>query len=183
MGEVDAVEWAWVLCGRHIQNDWASRTMNLHQILCEAWIFLCKNYLNDSEWCSYGQLVTGSFITTTCPLMHHISCNFLAKHRITQVTQPPYSPDLAPCDFWLFPKLKPPLKGKRFQTSHEIQENTMGQLMVIRRIVWGPKVTTLKGTEVSLSCVQCSFYFVSPSINVSISHITGLDIFYTDLAY
>jgi hypothetical protein len=39
---------------------------------------------------------------------------FLAKHRITQVSQPPYSPDLAPCDFWLFPKLKSPLKGRRF---------------------------------------------------------------------
>jgi len=39
---------------------------------------------------------------------------FLAKHHITQVCQPPYSPDLAPCDFWLFPKLKSPLKGRRF---------------------------------------------------------------------
>ena len=25
---------------------------------------------------------------------------------ITTVPQPPYSPDLAPCDFWLFPKLR-----------------------------------------------------------------------------
>ena len=38
---------------------------------------------------------------------------FLAKHHITQVCQPPYSPHLAPCDFWLFPKLKSPLKGRR----------------------------------------------------------------------
>jgi hypothetical protein len=38
---------------------------------------------------------------------------FLAKH-IIQVCQPPYSPDLAPCDFWLFPKLKSPLKGRIF---------------------------------------------------------------------
>ena len=29
------------------------------------------------------------------------------------------NPDLAPCDFWLFPKLEPPLKGKRFQTISE----------------------------------------------------------------
>jgi hypothetical protein len=27
---------------------------------------------------------------------------------------PPYSPDLAPCDFWLFPKLKNALKAQRF---------------------------------------------------------------------
>ena len=67
----------------------------------------------------------------------HASClrkSFLAKHQITQVTQPHYNPDLTRCDFcdlWLFPKLKSPLKGKRFQTVDEIQENTMGQLMAI----------------------------------------------------
>jgi len=35
---------------------------------------------------------------------------FLAMHHINQVCQLPYSPDLAPCNFWLFPKLKSPLK-------------------------------------------------------------------------
>jgi len=39
---------------------------------------------------------------------------FLAMHHITQVCQPPCSPDLAPCNFWLFPKLKLPLKERRF---------------------------------------------------------------------
>jgi len=38
---------------------------------------------------------------------------FLAKH-ITQVCQPPYSPDLALCDFWLFPNLNSPLKERKF---------------------------------------------------------------------
>ena len=37
-------------------------------------------------------------------------------------------PDLVPSDCWLFPKLESPLKGKRFQTVDEIQENTLGQL-------------------------------------------------------
>jgi hypothetical protein len=39
---------------------------------------------------------------------------FLTKHHINQVSQPSYSPDLAPWDFWLFPKLKSPLNGRRF---------------------------------------------------------------------
>ena len=56
----------------------------------------------------------------------HLLQRFLVKHQITQVTQAPYSPDLAPCDVWLFPKLKSPLRGKRFQTVDEIQENTTG---------------------------------------------------------
>jgi histone-lysine N-methyltransferase SETMAR len=53
---------------------------------------------------------------------------FLAKHSIPMVPQPPYSPDLAPCDFFLFPRLKSTLKGKRFQDVAEIQLNTTRQL-------------------------------------------------------
>jgi hypothetical protein len=33
----------------------------------------------------------------------------------------PYSPDLAPCDFALFPKLKMKLKGQHFETVSDIQ--------------------------------------------------------------
>ena len=55
-----------------------------------------------------------------------LSAEFFVKHPITQVTQPPYSPDLAACHFWLFPKLKSPLKRKRFQTISKIQENKTG---------------------------------------------------------
>jgi len=39
---------------------------------------------------------------------------FLAKHHVIQVCQPFYRPYLAPCDFWLFPKIKSPLKGRIF---------------------------------------------------------------------
>ena len=85
----------------------------------------------------------------------HLMQSFLAKRQITQVTQPHYSPDLAACNFCFFPKIKSPLKGKRFHIINKIQENTTGQLMAIRRTVWGRKVPTLKGTEASLSYVQC----------------------------
>jgi len=40
---------------------------------------------------------------------------FLAKNNIAVLEQPPYSPDLAPCDFFLFPKLKDVIKGTCFQ--------------------------------------------------------------------
>ena len=54
--------------------------------------------------------------------------SFLVKHQISQVMKPPYSPDLVPWNFWLFPKLNSPLEGKRFQTI-KTQENMMGQPM------------------------------------------------------
>ena len=56
---------------------------------------------------------------------------FLVKHQITQITESLYSQDLVPCDLCLFPKLKSPFKGKRFQAVDEIQENMKGQVMVI----------------------------------------------------
>ena len=37
---------------------------------------------------------------------------------IKTVPQPPYSPDLTPCDFWLFPKLR----GCRYETIEEMKE-------------------------------------------------------------
>ena len=40
---------------------------------------------------------------------------------IKTVPQPPYSPDLAPCDFWLFPKLR----GCRYETFEETKEAVM----------------------------------------------------------
>jgi hypothetical protein len=36
---------------------------------------------------------------------------------------PPYSPDLALCDFWVFRKLKYALKGQRFADIPDIQRN------------------------------------------------------------
>ena len=41
---------------------------------------------------------------------------FLAKNKILIMPQPPYSPDLAAADFFLFPELKIPMKGKCFAT-------------------------------------------------------------------
>ena len=42
---------------------------------------------------------------------------FLATKQVTILDHPPYSPDLAPCDYFLFPKLKGTIKGTRFQRS------------------------------------------------------------------
>jgi hypothetical protein len=46
--------------------------------------------------------------------------------------QPPYWPDLAPADFFLFLKLKSTLKGRRFDTIEEIKGNSQRDLKVIQ---------------------------------------------------
>ena len=54
----------------------------------------------------------------------HLVQQFLAKHGTAQLQQPPYSPDLAPCDFLLFPMLKEVLKGHRFEAKEDIKRNS-----------------------------------------------------------
>jgi len=46
---------------------------------------------------------------------------FLVKQTVATLTQPPYSPDLAPPDFFLLPQLKSSLKGHHFGTVENVQ--------------------------------------------------------------
>ena len=40
---------------------------------------------------------------------------FLASEKVKEVLDhPPYSPDLSPCDFFLFPRLKKMLSGNKY---------------------------------------------------------------------
>ena len=147
--------------------------------------FLWGNYLDDSEGYSYGQLVIGSFIMTMCLLMHLISCRvFWWNIKSTPKWLSPLQPRFGA--LWLldFPKTKITFEREEI-LDHQWDSGKyeMGQLMVIGRTVWGPKVPILKGTEASLSYEQCFLYFVSFSINASIFHITWLGTFWTDLKF
>lgn len=53
---------------------------------------------------------------------------FLAERNVTVLDQPPYSPDLAPCDFFLFPKLKEVIKGVRFPDVDDIRRAVTTEL-------------------------------------------------------
>jgi [histone H3]-lysine36 N-dimethyltransferase SETMAR len=46
--------------------------------------------------------------------------NFLSTKSVQILKHPPYSPDLSPCDFWLFSKIKNFLKGKIFTCDSEL---------------------------------------------------------------
>jgi hypothetical protein len=105
--------------------------------------------------------------------------NFLNKNETTAVPQPLYLPDLAPADIFLFPKLKPTLKG-RFDTFDEIQKHSTKEFFAIPKLVfqrwqksWERRVasegnyfekeTTLKATNLNkLYLSTYSFYYNSP---------------------
>jgi histone-lysine N-methyltransferase SETMAR len=49
-------------------------------------------------------------------------CQFLTQKNVTTPYHSPYSPDLSPPDYFLFPKLKMKLKGLHFADVAAIQE-------------------------------------------------------------
>jgi transposase len=49
---------------------------------------------------------------------------FVTNNNMVIVPHPPYSPDLAPCDLILFPKMKTKPKGRCFETVFDIQRES-----------------------------------------------------------
>nr|CAH7723473.1 unnamed protein product [Callosobruchus chinensis] len=85
------------------------------------------------EWVPQGQTVNQKYYIEVleklrernAPAHNALSVKqFLAKKSIPVLEHPPYSPDLAPCDFYLFPKIKSSLKGTRFESVEDVKEKT-----------------------------------------------------------
>ncbi|PNF43638.1 hypothetical protein B7P43_G00695, partial [Cryptotermes secundus] len=62
-----------------------------------------------------------------------LSNEILAKNKMAVVPHQPYSPDLAPCGFFLFAKMKVKLKGRRFDKVEEIQAETQTVLNTLTK--------------------------------------------------
>ncbi|GFT66206.1 histone-lysine N-methyltransferase SETMAR [Trichonephila clavipes] len=96
-------------------------------------------------------------------LLHHDNARPHVARCVLDVSQqnnveilphPPYSPDKSPCDFWLFPQLKKPLRGKRFASNKAcvkateilIQLSQNGLLHVFKKWTerWGAKKEDLR---------------------------------------
>ncbi|CAK9801097.1 Mariner Mos1 transposase [Anthophora plagiata] len=60
-----------------------------------------------------------------------IVTDFLTKNDIFLLQHPPYSLDLALCDYFLFPKLHLAMKGNRFASIEDIQRSTTSNLNII----------------------------------------------------
>ena len=64
-------------------------------------------------------------------LERHAGLQSLATKQITVLEHPAYSSDLAPSDFFLFPKIKEILKGGHFDGIYDIRSNTRAALKAI----------------------------------------------------
>ena len=107
------------------------------------WLFVNRKWSQNTEnYCSANFEQDFRNDSRVCGdwLLHHDNApahssnfvqQFLAKHKIVQLRQPPYSPGIALCDFWMFRKLKMALIGKRFDEIETIQSNATRELKAI----------------------------------------------------
>ena len=70
-----------------------------------------------------------TFYMTTPPLINvKLLSLSLASEKVNVLNHPPYSPDLSPCDFFLFPRLKKMLSGNKY-TSRSSLGSTIYQCL------------------------------------------------------
>jgi len=71
----------------------------------------------------------------------------------TALKHPPYSLDLAPCDFWAFPTLKRQLRRKRFYSDDEVR-NAMATVLkgILQNNLFNVSESFIKCCK---KCIQC----------------------------
>lgn len=77
-----------------------------------------------------GKLTAGVLLLDDNAPVHRAGCvlDLLHEQKWARLSHPPYSPDLAPCDFRVFPDLKKSIKGVRFTDQNELQSRVLGWL-------------------------------------------------------
>ena len=94
-------------------------------------------------------------------LLHHdnasahtaaVTLDFLATSDVQLVTHPPHSPDLAPCDWFLFPSVKRQLNGKQFQNAEDARAFIEGVISDIPQSTWSGVIDSW--FERMVKCVQ-----------------------------
>ena len=61
---------------------------------------------------------------------------FLASEGVQLMSHPPYSPDLAPCDFFLFPHVKKQLRGTRYDSPKDAIRAFTRAIDSIDKVSW-----------------------------------------------
>ena len=103
---------------------WASRSSDLSIWSYSHWPILQEFCTEESESFTIrndqakdGQEST--FYMTTPLLISVRLVSFLASEKVKVLNHPPYSPDLSPCDVFLFPRLKM-LSGDKYTSTSSL---------------------------------------------------------------
>ena len=99
------------------------------RIIWALWDVCVKQFAKKDWIC--GQTTLGFWTTISHPRTAIVIREHLAKNETNTIQQPSNSPDLAPCDFLLFGRLKKPRRGTRYSIRDEVMEKSKMALMAI----------------------------------------------------
>ena len=115
---------------KHASSPWpknARQSKSTHKLLMIPFYYVevLREFRKRFRWKRPALFKSGQwhFHQDNAPVQNSILVSdYLTKMGIKTVAHPPYSPDFAPYDFWLFPKLKEKLRGCRYETIEEMKE-------------------------------------------------------------
>ncbi|GFV10596.1 putative mariner transposase [Trichonephila clavipes] len=112
----------WVPVGQTVnQTYYLSVLVTLRELVCKKWPELWKN----NSWILHQD---------KAPAHNALSVKLYLADKCTPVFEhAPYSPDLAQCDFFLFPKIKSALKGTRFESMEAVKQKTAELLKTLTK--------------------------------------------------
>jgi histone-lysine N-methyltransferase SETMAR len=91
------------------------------------------------------------------PTMLQVFTIFDTKN-VTALYHPPYSPDVSPPDYFLFPKLKMKLKGLHFADVAEIQEAVTDELKKLQKEEVSAASQKLYDLEKACICANGAYF-------------------------
>ena len=159
-----------------LHSKWLSRVTSLHQILHEAWKFLHRNYSDNSEGCSYGQLHH-----TTHLLVYHILWIVFLWNIKSPRWLSLFTAQIEALRLLAFPQTKITFEWEEISDSR-------WDLGKYDRAADGDWENCVRSQSASFEgdrgiIVLCTMFLVSSSIFVSVFHMTWLDTFWTDLVW
>ena len=102
-------------------EDWVPEGLTVNHYYCKSVLEKLRKKVRRKK----PQLWKNEFILNhdNAPAHTELSVKkFLMEKQTPTLDHPPYSTDLASCDFFLFPKVKSVLKGTRFDSVKEVKK-------------------------------------------------------------
>ncbi|GFV49052.1 uncharacterized protein TNCV_5065361 [Trichonephila clavipes] len=105
-----------------------------HDMVKEAYgdaVFLSGTSCSEKVGKDWKTTTTPETLRPARPINTHTAFHvveYLAQHNVETLPHPPHSPDLAPPDFFLFPRIKSTLKGKHQGSVEAVQQAVTSEL-------------------------------------------------------
>ncbi len=104
---------------------------------------------------------------------------FIGSSNINMLAHPPYSPDLAPCDFFLFPRLKAELRGHHHQNIEDLKVAVSRTLKAIPKEEYSQAIYTMPIRW--MKCVKSGGqYFEGAHVQIDPEGDHELEMFFID---